>query len=221
MPRDLPYPAARPPYPVQLDGELDPELSRWKWLVKWFLAIPHLVVLVFLWLGFVLTSIVALVMIVVTGHYPRPLFDFNVGVMRWTWRVGFYAFNAIGTDRYPPFSLAERPDYPARLSVAYPERLNRGLALVKWWLLAIPHYVLVAVFIGGILVPDVSLIPLLASPGSLVSILALFAGVALLFTARYPSGVFSFVVGLNRWAFRTVAYAALMRDEYPPFRLER
>ena len=221
MPRELPYPAASPPYPVQLDGELDPELSRWKWLVKWFLAIPHLIVLAFLWLGFVLTSIAALVMVVATGRYPRPLFDFNVGVMRWTWRVGFYAFNAIGTDRYPPFSLAERPDYPARLRVDYPERLNRGLALVKWWLLAIPHYVLVAVFIGGVLVPDVSPIPLLASPGSLISILTLFAGVALLFTARYPSGVFSFVVGLNRWAFRTVAYAALMRDEYPPFRLER
>ena len=63
MPRELPYPAASPPYPVQLDGELDQDLSRWKWLVKWFLAIPHLIVLAFLWLGFVLTSIAALVML--------------------------------------------------------------------------------------------------------------------------------------------------------------
>jgi hypothetical protein len=72
------------------------------------------------------------------------LFEFNLGVMRWTWRVGYYTYDALGTDRYPRFSLADDRDYPARLDVHYSESLSRGLVLVKWWLLAIPHYVIVA-----------------------------------------------------------------------------
>src|SRR5687767_2434996 len=130
-------------YPLQITGELSPHLSRWLWLVKWLLAIPHFIVLVFLWIAFVVVSLVAFFVILVTGRYPRALFDFNAGVLRWSWRVGFYSYSALGTDKYPPFTLTDVPAYPARLQVDYPESLSRGLVLVKW-LLALPHYLVVA-----------------------------------------------------------------------------
>jgi len=200
-------------YPVCVNAHLDTKLSRWLWLVKWILAIPHYVLLVFLWIGFVLASLVALFAILFTARYPRRLFDFNVGVLRWTWRVTFYAYGALGTDRYPPFTLADVRDYPARLDVSYPTRLSRGLVLVKWWLLAIPHYLVLSFFIGGGLSRT--------RGGGLVAILVLIAAVVLLFTDRYPTSIFDLVVGMHRWGFRVAAYAGLMTDEYPPFRLDQ
>ena len=197
--------------PLRLQGSLDPGLSRWLWLVKWLLAIPHYIVLFFLWLAFVVLTVVAFFAILFTGRYPRGIFDFNVGVLRWTWRVAFYSYGALGTDRYPPFTLDEAPDYPATLELAYPERLSRGLVLVKWWLLAVPHYLVVAVLIGS---------GWIWSWAGLVGLLVLFAGVVLLFTGRYPKPLYDFVLGMNRWVVRVVAYAALMTDVYPPFRLD-
>lgn len=208
-------------YPLQLAGTLDPQLSRGLWLVKWLLVVPHLVVLAFLWLGFAILSLVALVAIAVTGRYPRGIFDFNVGVLRWTWRVCFYSYGALGTDRYPPFSLRDDPDYPARLEVVYPESLSRGLALLKWWLLALPHYLIVGVFAGGAWTAFTAHDDWGWGGGGLISLLALIAGVALLFTGRYPRAIYDFVLGMNRWVFRVVAYAGLMTDVYPPFRLDQ
>jgi hypothetical protein len=112
--------------PVRVDARLDPQLSRWLWLVKWLLAIPHFIVLLFLFIAFVLLTIVAFFAILFTGSYPRSIFDFNLGVLRWAWRVGFYTYDALGTDRYPPFTLGPEPDYPASLDVTYPEQLSRG-----------------------------------------------------------------------------------------------
>jgi hypothetical protein len=207
------------PYPLQLTGELSPQLSRGLWLVKWLLAIPHFILLVFLWIAFVLVSVGAFFAILFTGRYPRGLFDFNLGVLRWTWRVGFYSYSALGTDQYPPFTLKDVPDYPARLEVAYPESLSRGLVLVKWWLLALPHYLVIGVFTGSAW-SAANGNNWLWSSGGLVGLLVLFAGVALLFTRRYPKPIYDFVLGMNRWVFRVAAYAALMTDAYPPFRLD-
>jgi len=226
-------------YPVRVRGDLDPALSRWQWLVKWILAIPHYIVLLFLHIAYFVVTLIAFFAILFTGKYPRGLFDFNVGVMRWRWRVLFYALYALGTDKYPPFSLQPNPEYPADLGVDYPEQLHRGLVLIKWWLLAIPHYlVLMAFYFGGV--------RFLGGGGMrwmgghhghwggghhehwgggylsvpLICVLLLIAVVALLFTARYPKGLYDFVIGINRWAFRVRAYSSLMRDEYPPFRLD-
>jgi hypothetical protein len=217
-----------PAYPARLVGALDPPLSRWLWLVKWLLAVPHAIVLFFLWIALGVLTVVAGVAILFTGRYPRGIFDFNVGVLRWTWRVGFYAYSALGTDRYPPFTLA-RTDYPADFDVEYPERLSRGLVLVKWWLLAIPHYIIIAIFGGGLGVnaglftwaEDDRWSPfVLQGGGGLIGLLVLVAGVFLLVRNRYPSGLFDFVMGLNRWVYRVVAYVTLMTDAYPPFRID-
>ncbi|HEX6344950.1 DUF4389 domain-containing protein [Umezawaea sp.] len=208
-------------YPVRVRGRLDPGLSRWLWLVKWFLAVPHHVVLVFLWFGFAACTVLAFFGILVTGRYPRPLFHFTLGVLRWTWRVAYYTYGALGTDRYPPFTLGAVPDYPATLDIAYPEHLSRGLVLVKWWLLAIPHYLVLAVFLGGGGYAAARAGEwAYGAGGGLVALAAVFAGVGLLFTGRYPSGLFDLLLGMDRWALRVAAYAGLMTDAYPPFRLD-
>jgi Domain of unknown function (DUF4389) len=219
--------AAPPIHPVRLEGRLDAGLSRWLWLVKWLLAIPHFIVLAFLWIAFVVLSVVAFFAILFTARYPRGIFEFNLGVLRWTWRVAFYSYGALGTDRYPPFTLGSAPDYPATLDVTYPGELSRGLVLVKWWLLAIPHYLILGVLLSGGW-------PAWGGGGDrggddwgrgggpgFIGLLVLFAGVALLFTTGYPRGIFDFVLGLDRWVARVVAYAGLMTDAYPPFRLDQ
>jgi hypothetical protein len=208
-------------YPLRIEGTLDRPLSRGLWLVKWLLAIPHLVVLFFLWIGLLATTVVAFFAILFTGRYPRSLFDFNVGVLRWSWRVGFYSYSALGTDQYPPFTLKDVPEYPARIEVEYPHELSRGLVLVKWWLLAIPHYLIVAVFLDtGWTVWSTDGPWQAVSFGGLITLMVLIAAVVLLFTARYPKPIYDFVLGMNRWVFRVGAYALLMTDRYPPFRLD-
>ncbi|MFJ9365627.1 DUF4389 domain-containing protein [Nocardia sp. NPDC101769] len=199
-----------PAYPVRVRGDLDPGLSRWMWIVKWILAIPHVIVLIVLSIAYLVVTIVAFFAILITGAYPRALFDFNVGVMRWSWRVRFYAFSQLGTDRYPPFSLQPDPGYPADLEVDYPEQLSRGLVLIKWWLLAIPQYLIVAAFMGGG-----------RNMMSLLPILVIIALIGLLFTGAYLPGLYDFAMGINRWSLRVRAYASLMTDAYPPFRLDQ
>lgn len=211
-------------YPVRVDGALDEGLNRWLWLVKWVLVIPHLLVLFGLWIAFAVLSFVAFFAILFTGRYPRGIFDFNVGVLRWWWRVQFYAYGALGTDKYPPFTLRDVPSYPAHLEVRYPEHLSRGLVLVKWWLLAIPHYIIVGIFVGGgawAANRSDNWQWNVASSGGLVGILVIIAAIILAFTGAYPRPLYDLILGLNRWALRVAGYVALMTDVYPPFRLDQ
>lgn len=213
-----------PGTPVIMTARLDPALSRGLWLVKWLLAIPHYILLGFLWAAFGVVTFIAWFAILFTGSYPRPLFDFNVGVLRWTWRVSYYSGpGGLGTDRYPAFSLDAQPDDATTFDVVYPERLSRGLIFVKW-LLAIPHLIITALLVGN---------GWRWSTDSMergwdtewggfgvLGLLVVIAGVILLFSGEYPKGLFDLIIGLNRWVYRVGAYVALMTDEYPPFRLD-
>jgi hypothetical protein len=147
-------------------------------------------------------TIVAGVAILLTGRYPRPIFDFNVGVLRWSWRVMNYRFPMNSTDKYPPFTLASRPDYPGDLEVDYPEQLIRPKVLVKSWLLALPQ----------ILMCWALEFPL--------QVLTVIAAATLLRTGTIPRGTFDLLMGIVRWRYRVAVYVSLMRDEYPPFQLD-
>lgn len=101
------YPSTDEEQAVHLDivyPDVQKDLNRWLPLVKWFLAIPHYIVLYFLGIAAFVCWVIAWLAILFTGRYPRGLFDFILGVYRWTWRVVGYAFLLV-TDRYPPFSL--------------------------------------------------------------------------------------------------------------------
>lgn len=207
-------------YPLRLEGRLDPDLSRWKWLVKWFLAIPHFVVLAFLWVAFVVLTFVAFFAILFTGRYPRSIFEFDVGVLRWSWRVVYYATNVLGTDRYPPFTL-NAVEYPASLDVAYPEHLSRGLVLVKSWLLAIPHLLIVWALTASWGTGGNDDGARFVFSGGLLGLAVMIAAIILLFTGRYPVGLYNLIMGAMRWTYRVIAYVALMTDDYPPFHLDQ
>jgi hypothetical protein len=199
--------------PSQLTGHLDPELSRWLWLVKWVLIIPHYIILAMLWIAFIVVTVAAGLAILFTGRYPASLFQFAVGVLRWNWRVAFYAYGMLGTDRYPPFTLA-RTDYPAEFDVAYPLKLSHWKVLFKSWLFALPQLLIVAALTGSLTSSSMASM-------SLLSLLVCIAAVILLFTGVYRLGLFDLLMGINRWTLRTITYAALMSDQYPPFRLDQ
>ena len=188
--------------PVRVRSDIDAP-SRRLWLAKWCaLAVPHYPILIGLYLLYPLATIAAGVAILFTGRYPRPLFDFNVGVLRWSWRVMNYRFPMNSTDKYPPFTLASRPDYPGDLEVDYPERLTPWTVLVKSWLLGLPQ-----ILICWAMEP-------------LLQLLCVIAPFWLLFTGTIPQGMSDLLLGIVRWRYRVAVYVSLMREEYPPFRMD-
>ena len=198
--------AQEQPAPVVFDVEYPESLSRLHLLLKTFLGwlyagIPHGIILYVYGIIVSLVSLVAFVVILIKGNYPRSLFDIVVGYYRWEARLN--AYMGFMTDKYPPFSPDEVPDNPVRLHVEYPERLSKGHALLKFflgWIYAgIPHGLILLLY------------------ALLLWLLGIVVWFAILFTGRYPRGIFNLAVGYTRWSTRVSAYMGLMRDEYPPF----
>ena len=185
-------------YPLRFDVEYPEELSRWLIFVKWLLVIPQFIILWALGIAAGVIGFIAFFAILFTKPYPQGLFGFVVNVGRWNANVSAYI--GLLRDEYPPFSW-EPGQYPVTYEVDYPEELSRWLPLVKW-LLAIPHFII------------------LWALGIAWLVTVVIAWFAILFTKRFPRGLFDFIVGYRRWEYRVNAYVYLLRDEYPPFSLK-
>ena len=105
-------------YPLPVRARLDEPLSRWLWLVKWLLAIPHFIILFFLWIAFFFVAVIAFFAILITAGYPKGLFDLVAGYYRWNNRVSSYWL--LMTDAYPPFSLGEPSSLAGPPAQQYP-----------------------------------------------------------------------------------------------------
>jgi len=193
-------------YPVTLTVEYPERLSRgWvvvKALFGWLYAgIPHGIILSIYGIAVGIIIFIAFWAILFTGKFPKGMFDWVVGYLRWY--VNVSAYLGLMRDEYPPFSGEQKMGYPVTLTVEYPDRLSRGWVVVKalfgWLYAGIPHGI--ALWIYGIV----------------VGIITFIAFWAILFTGKFPRGMFDFVVGCERWSINVGAYLGLMRDEYPPF----
>ncbi|GGN84392.1 hypothetical protein GCM10010112_63760 [Actinoplanes lobatus] len=207
-------------YPLRIEAHRDESPSRWLWLVKWLLLLPHYLALLVLWTGLVVLTLVAYLAVLITGRYPEPIRAYNVGVLRWTWRVGYYGYQALGTDAYPPFTLADVPEHPARL------RLDEAVDPPRWlplaaWLFAVPHLIILGAVQGVVRGGDVTGGTVVFVPLSVTGALLLVVVAALLFTGRYPGGLHDLLVGVARWNLRVLGYLTLITPRYPPFRLDQ
>jgi hypothetical protein len=184
-------------YPVQFGVVHRDEYNRWLPLVKWLLAFPHYVVLFFLAIGAVVCLFISFFAVLFTGSYPRGLFDFLIGFQRWAMRVNAYVLLMV--DPYPPFTLDDDPDYPARFVVAYPEDGVDNWRPLVHWLLIIPY-----LFVAGVLV----------FAAGFAVIAAFFT---ILFTKGFPRGLFEFTEIALRWQVRATVYHYFAVTRYPPF----
>lgn len=190
--------SAGTPYPLHLNVQYPEGGSRWKILVRWLLAIPHIaIVYVFNNLSNVIT-LIALFAILFTRKYPEGLFKLQVGIQRWSQNVWAYV---LFHDQYPPFSFDDGQYPPVSYTVERREQYARFMPLIKW-LLAVPHYiVLLFLSVGGFFV-------------------FLWLLLAVLVTGHYPRSAFDYLVGVARWSARVQSYVGLLVDQYPPFSMK-
>jgi hypothetical protein len=197
------YTIDQSPYPITVDVAGPAQIERWRPLVQWLLAIPHLV-----WLGLYgivagVVSVIAWVATLVTGQVPEGLANILTTYLRYSWRVTSFYFGLRIT--YPAFSTpsgyADPGDDPAVLNLVPPAGLQSRLTVFFRGILVIPQ--LIVLYVVGI--------------G--FSVVALIAWFAVLFTGQYPEGLRSFAVRYFRWQYRVLGYEYLLTDVYPPFGL--
>ncbi len=191
------------PYPLQLEFHADRHITRWRPLVQWLLAIPHLLIVWALRSLRQVLTLISLFAVLFTKRIPRPLFDVIVMTYRYEWRA--MSFVVFMHQDYPPFDfdLSSEDDGVephTSLRLTYPEHLERWKPLYKWFL-AIPQYFVLA----G-----------LAIAACLGIVVGFFA---VLVTGEYPEGIRDFIVSSYRYALRVEAYVGFLTDRYPPFNL--
>ncbi len=192
-------PGSGPPsaaYPVIAEFDRQEEYSRFLPIVKSLLLLPHWFVLCFIWIGAFFAIIGSWFAVLFTGKYPQGIHRFLTGTYRWSARASAYAL--LMTDRYPPFSFDHDDDYPARFDIAHTEDVARWRPLVHW-LLAIPY-----LFVAGVLF----------FVAYFVVVIAFFS---ILFTKKFPEGLFDFIVVALRWQARGNVYSYWMTEKYPPW----
>jgi hypothetical protein len=192
------------PYPTRLEFHGTPQIARWRPLVQWLLAIPHLFIAYALTVVRAVLTLIAFITVLCTRRIPRPLFDAIAMTFRYEWRTVSYAL-FLRAD-YPPFDFRptaadDGADPHTLVTFTYPEQLSRWQPLVKW-LLAVPHYL---VLLGL----------------SIAAIAVLVAGFfAVLITGEYPQPLRDFLVAVYRYGVEVQAYTGLLTDRYPPFSLQ-
>jgi hypothetical protein len=192
------------PYPAQLDFRGTRQIARWRPLVQWFLAIPHLFIAYALTMLRAVLTLISFFTVVFTRRIPRQLFDAIAMTFRYEWRAVSYALFL--REEYPPFDFEpaaadDGVDPHTLVTIAYPEQMSRWQPLVKW-LLAFPHYLVLAAL-------------------GIASMFVVIAGFfAVLFTGEYPQALRDFLVGVYRYSVRVQAYAGLLTDQYPPFSMQ-
>jgi hypothetical protein len=185
-----------PPYPALLQISRPGEMNRWLPLVKWLLVIPNLFVLAFVAFAAFFVWLVGIFAVLFTARWPRGMFDFLAGMLRWSARANAYAY--LMTDRYPPFALRDDPEYPIRFDVEYPEHTDRWRPLVQW-LLVLPYSICAAVL------------------SYLLALISFAAFFAVLITKRIPDELFEIMVVCMRWTLRAYAYGFGLTSRYPPW----
>ena len=186
-------------YPVTYLLDAPPSLSRWLWIFKSLLLIPHWIIL---WvLGFVSCFVLFFmwIAILISGKRPRGMFDFMLGINRWSMRVNAYSSHL--TDKYPPFSMDDADDYPMRLTAEFDPRANRLTAFFRW-ILVIPHWIIVGVL------------------GFVSSVVTFIHVIYVIIFGKPHAELFNLLVGINRWTARETLYSLLVTDQYPPFSLD-
>jgi hypothetical protein len=185
-----------PEYPAHLEVDYPQHLMRELIWVKQWLLTPQWFVGFVYGIGAMLVYVASWFVVLFTGRYPEGMFNYMVGVIRWGHRVTAYGF--LMTDKYPPFSLKDDPNYPVRVRVDYPPKIARWRAL----------------FNGLMAIPALICAELLLVVAALCAVLAFFG---ILFTGRYPEGLFKFITVALRWTVRVTAFQYFMTEVYPPF----
>lgn len=187
-----------PDYPARVEVEYPVRSSRLLLFFRGILAIPQWIVLMVLGMVGGLVLIFVWFSVLFTARYPHGAFNYLAGLMRWGYRLA--AYQLLLTDRYPPFSMQDDPDYPVRVLIDEPPamHIHRWRALLQG-LLAYP----VQIAAGALM---------------FVAYLAVIgAWFAILFTGRFPQGIFRFVTIAVRWTLRATTFQYLMTERYPPF----